>query len=298
MSQDRSVEGYLLAPELLRKLERASLISRRSIIGRTRGERRSARKGSSVEFADFRAYVPGDDLRYLDWSAFARLDRLFLKLFMEEEDLHVGVLVDLSASMVFGAPEKSRWVTQAAAALGYIALCGGDRVSYVAQAAGEIQRSRCFRGKGAAAHAFDWLEALEPGGGTDLGGACSTLAQVMAPAGVVFILSDVLTPQWEPGLRRLGATHNQVCLMHILAPQEWLPAYEGDLRLVDVETGQAREVTIGTSVIRRYCQARDQHVEAVRGACVRYGFSYLLQTTDTPVEDVLLRELRRLQVVR
>src|SRR5512145_238623 len=119
---------YILSPMFLRKLEQAAILTRRTFLGRTKGERRSSRRGSSVEFADYRSYAPGDDLRYLDWNAYARLQRLFLKLFLEEEDLHVYVLVDLSASMSFGSPAKARWAIEMAAALGYMTLCSGDRL--------------------------------------------------------------------------------------------------------------------------------------------------------------------------
>ncbi|MEA3247576.1 MAG: DUF58 domain-containing protein, partial [Gemmatimonadota bacterium] len=113
-------QQYLLSPDFLRRLEQAAIASRHILVGRTKGERRSAKRGSSVEFADYRAYTPGDDLRYLDWNAYARLQRLFLKLFLEEEDLHIYALVDSSQSMDFGRPTKLDWARQAAAALGYM----------------------------------------------------------------------------------------------------------------------------------------------------------------------------------
>jgi uncharacterized protein (DUF58 family) len=136
---------HLLSPGFLRKLEQAAIASKHIMIGRTKGERRSARRGSSVEFADFRAYNPGDDIRYLDWNAFARLQRLFLKLFIEEEDLHVYLLLDASRSMDFGSPSKFRWALQAAAALAYIALCGGDRVQVFTHSGGDGDVSRLYR---------------------------------------------------------------------------------------------------------------------------------------------------------
>src|SRR5438067_13541239 len=117
----------ILTPQLLAQLERLELVSRKVFRGRMKGERKSKRKGQSVEFADFRQYVPGDDLRFIDWNLFARLERLYLKLFLEEEDLHFYALVDTSASMDFGEPTKLQFAKQLAAGLGFIGLCRADR---------------------------------------------------------------------------------------------------------------------------------------------------------------------------
>ena len=299
MNLDRPAQGqYLLSPEFLRRLEQAAIASRHIHIGRTKGERRSARRGSSVEFADYRGYSPGDDLRYLDWNAYARLQRLFLKLFVEEEDLHVYVLIDGSASMDFGRPTKLHWARQAAAALGYIGLCGGDRVQLLQHAAGRGERSRQFRGRGCAVEMLGWLEALEPGGPTDLVAAVDWLLQVAPAPGVVFVLSDLFTPGWEDAVRRLGAARGECCVLQTLAPEEWQPPLRGDLKLVDSETSEEREITIGAGSMRRYLATRDEFIEQVRAVCHRYGFSHLLAVTDQPVEDVILRSLRRLGVIR
>src|SRR5512142_931969 len=166
MTHTTSTTPYLLSPQFLRKLEQAAIASRQIFAGRTKGERRSARRGTSVEFADFRSYVPGDDLRYLDWNAYARLQRLFLKLFIEEEDLHVYLLLDTSRSMDFGEPSKFLWGAQAAAALSYVALCAGDRVQLFGHAEGRGESSRMYRGRGAGPDLFGWIQDLAPEGGT------------------------------------------------------------------------------------------------------------------------------------
>jgi len=289
---------YLLPPELLRKLERATIASRHIMIGRTRGERRSARRGTSVEFADYRAYAPGDDLRYLDWNAYARLQRLFLKLFHEEEDLHIYLLLDGSASMDFGRPTKFAWAQEAAAALGYIGLCGGDRVQVFGRAGGRPERSRQFCGRGAALEMFDWLSGLEPGGETDLAGSAKLLLQTRPAPGLTFVISDLLTPEWEAAISRLAAGKGECCVLQVFAREEIDPPLQGDLRLVDAETGDERELTMGARSHRQYLEARDGFLAAVRAACSRYGFSYLFSASDQELEDVVLRSLRRLGVVR
>lgn len=300
MSTSERSEGreYLLRPEFLRRLEQGALASRRILAGRTKGERRSARRGSSVEFADYRSYSPGDDLRYLDWNAYARLQRLLLKLFIEEEDLHVYVLVDASRSMDFGRPSKLDWARQAAAALGYMGLCGGDRVQVLRHAAGSGECSRQFRGRGCAPEMFEWLSEVQAEGETDLTQAVEWLLRTIPAPGMVFVISDLLTAEWEGAIGRLAAGKSECCLLQVLAPDEYRPSLQGDLKLVDSETGAEREITMGASTMRRYLATRDEFLEGVRGACNRYGFSYLLSVTDQPVEDVILRSLRRLGVVR
>lgn len=289
---------YLLSPEFLRKLEQAGIASREIMLGRTKGERRSARRGSSVEFADFRAYVPGDDLRYLDWNAFARLRRVFLKLFVEEEDLHIYLLLDTSRSMGFGSPTKFEWAKRSAAALAYIALCGGDRVQVFAHSQADAKQSRMVRGRGAAPELFEWLGDVSPDGGTGLPGAVRWMQTMLPAPGITFVISDLLAPDWEAALARLAASKGEVCVLQVFSREEVAPTARGDLRLVDSETAQDREITMGASVLRKYEEERDGFLAAVQQACGRYSFSHLFAVSDEPVEDVILKSLRRLQVIR
>jgi uncharacterized protein (DUF58 family) len=289
---------YLLSPQFLRKLEQATVATKRIFVGRTKGERRSARRGSSVEFADYRSYVPGDDLRYLDWSAFARLQRLFLKLFVEEEDLHVYFLLDTSQSMAYGEPGKLTWAVQAAAALAYMALCAGDRTQLFGHAEGRGEVSRSFRGRGVAPDLFAWLQGLSAEGGTSLSTAVRGLQAMASAPGLTFLVSDLMAPDWEESLARLAAGRGDCCVLHLFSPEEFEPTAQGDLKLIDSETEEVREITMGPTVLRQYRAERDAFLQRVRGACHRYGFSYLFATTDQSVEDMVLRSLRQLQVVR
>lgn len=298
MSTVPTAANRLLTPDVLRKLEQAAVASRHLLVGRTQGERRSARRGSSVEFADFRAYTPGDDLRYLDWNAYARLQRLFLKLFVEEEDLHVYVLLDGSQSMGFGTPAKFDWGLQMAAALGYMTLCSGDRVQVFAHSDGHGTHLRPLRGRGRAPELFDWLQQLEPGGVTDLPAAAQWLLRTIPAPGLLFVISDLLTPGWEPALKALAAGRGEVCVLQVLAPEEFEPHLQGDLKLLDSESEAACEVTLGASVMRRYQQERDHFLGEVGALCQRYGFSHLFSRSTEPATEVVLRSLRRLGVVR
>ncbi len=288
----------LLSPEFLRKLEQAAIASRHILVGRTKGERRSARRGSSVEFADYRSYSHGDDLRYVDWNAFARLDRMFLKLFVEEEDLHVYVLVDSSRSMDFGSPSKLEWAQQAAAALGYMSLSSGDRVQLFSHSAEGREASRMFRGRGSTPEVFRWIRGIEAAGETDLPEAVRWVQNVAPAPGMLFVLSDLLTPGWQPALSRLGTGKGDCCVMQLLSPSEFEPDARGDVQLIDSETHQHVEMTMSPSVLRRYRDSRDEFLHGVRTTSHRYGFSHLLAVTDESVEDTILKSLRRLRVVK
>lgn len=298
---DASVQhtsDYLLAPSFLRKLEQAAVASRHILAGRTKGERRSAKRGSSVEFADYRSYSPGDDLRYLDWNAYARLQRLFLKLFLEEEDLHAYVLLDASASMGFGTPQKLRWGVEMAAALGYMVLCSGDRLQVFAHQRGNVAQTRLLRGRGCAPELFGWLQQVEASGTTELPTALKYLRRTAPAPGLVFVISDLLSPEWDGALKHLAAGKSDSCVLQVLAPEELSPSLQGDLRLLDAESGEACEITMGASVLRRYHDEKARFLAQVQATCHRYGFSYLLSSAADSPEEVVLRSLRRLGVVK
>src|SRR5713226_10488374 len=175
----------LLDPEFLARLEQLELVSRKIFLGRLKGERRSKRKGQSVEFADYRNYVVGDDLRFLDWNLFARLDKLFIRLFMEEEDLHFYVLLDNSLSMDFGNPTKLRFAKQVAAALGFIGLVNMDRVVIEAFNDRLTQSLPAVRGRRSLWRLMDFLTKLEPAGPSDLKRALRTFSIKCSGKGIV-----------------------------------------------------------------------------------------------------------------
>ena len=269
------------------------LVSRKIFRGRMKGERRSPRKGRSVEFADFRNYAVGDDLRYVDWNAFARLDRLFLKLFVEEEDLYLHLLLDCSRSMAFGEPSKLDYARRAAAALAYVALKSLDRVGMAAFCDGLKYHLPPTRGPGQAMRVFDWLEKIEAGGPTDLAAPVREYALRATRPGVAILISDFLHPGYEEGLRALLGRRFEISVLHVMDEKELNPDLLGDLRLVDSETGEEREVTITPGLLRDYRRALDDFCDQVRGFCLRYGINYMRVSTAHPFEDLILRMLRR-----
>lgn len=288
----------LLEPQFLRKLEQLSLVSKKVFTGQLKGERRSARRGTSVEFADYRNYTHGDDLRYMDWNTFARLEKLFLKLFVEEEDLHVYLLLDGSQSMAYGSPSKFEYGKRVAASLGYIGLTNFDRVGATVFADRMRGHLPPVRGKGQIFPYFDFLERAEYGGQTSLAASLKEYALRTRRAGVAILISDFFDPEWETGLKALLQRKFQVTAIHVLDRTEVRPEHLGDLKLVDCETGEEREITVSAGLLRDYQKAVDQFCGGIRDTCRRYGADYLQAITDQPFEDLILKWLRSAGLVR
>ena len=284
----------LLDPEFMARLERLEYVSRKIFLGKMRGERKSKRRGESVEFADYRPYVVGDDLRFLDWNILARLDRLFLKLFLEEEDLHVGVLLDVSKSMDWGDPAKELYARRVTAALAYIGLCNFDRVSIYPYANGLRAALAGVRGRRMMFQVVDFLRGLEPEGVSNLSLACKQYAIRHPQRGILLLLSDFLDKSgYEQGLRYLLGRDLDLYAVQVLSPQELDPELAGDLRLVDVEDDDVAEVTVSRALLNRYKQNLQAYCAALKEFCNRRGISYLFTGTDVPFDQLVLSYLRR-----
>src|SRR5271165_2556329 len=242
---DGVASAPLLDPDFLHKLEQLELVSRKIFVGRMKGERKSRRRGSSVEFAEHRNYTVGDDLRHIDWNVYGRLDKLFLKLFLEEEDLHVYTLLDTSLSMDFGNPTKLRYGKQVAAALSFIGLVNHDRVLVDTFSARLDQGLHGIRGRSQMWRIVQYLDRLEASGNSDLTSAAREFAIRHAGKGVVVVISDFLDKHgYQDALRYLLARNMDIYVIHILSREEVEPDLVGDLRLVDCEDDEAAEITI------------------------------------------------------
>jgi uncharacterized protein (DUF58 family) len=267
-----------------------------------KGERRSRARGQSVEFADYRNYSPGEDFRYLDWNLYGRLDRLFVKLYEEERELPVRIFLDGSESMTFGEPRKFDFARQVAAAIGYVALCGFDRVSVVAFPDDPAQAAargalRSVRGRKSALTFFQNLGQLAAGGPANLNQALRRGALEAKRTGLAVVLSDFLDPAgYEPGLSALIGRGFQVSAVQILAPEELSPATYGDLRLVDAETGAIQEVTFGKFRLKAYQQTVQNFCGRLRAFCQARGVNFFMANSATPLEQLLLKQLRQAEV--
>jgi uncharacterized protein (DUF58 family) len=289
----------LLSPALLARLERLELVTRKVFRGRMKGERKSKRKGESVEFADFRNYVPGDDLRHVDWNLYARLDKLFLKLFMEEEDLHFYALIDASDSMNFGDPTKLTYAKQLAAALGYIGLCRADRVRLEALSSNTSTAAPVLRGRKSLWRMTDYLSSIEAGENVSLKDGVRRFILRNSGRGVVVLITDLMDKQgYESAIRSLIAQQMDVYVVHVLSEEETNPDLVGDLRLVDCEDGGQTEITVSRALVAKYQRTLAGFIKGARQFCARRGVVYLSTVTTNPVEMLVGNYLRSRGLVR
>jgi uncharacterized protein (DUF58 family) len=280
-------------PEFLAQLERLALMSRRTFRGSVKGERRSPRRGHSVEFADYRAYGIGDDLRYVDWNVFGRLDRLHVKLFVDEEDLCLHLVVDASASMAFGQPSKLEYAVRLAGALGFVGLANHERVGVGVLRERVSEGWPPTRGRSQVVPMLDFLSAIRASGATRLNDGLANYGMRAREAGLVTVVSDLLDPAgFETGVRALLERRFDVHLVHLLDPEEMNPELAGDLRLEDSETGELRELTVDGDALRGYRERLHEFLERVEAFCRSQEIGYHRVITDTPVEQFVISQLR------
>jgi uncharacterized protein (DUF58 family) len=290
-----TLRQHFFSADFLAQLERLSLASRRVFRGHVKGERRSPRKGQSVEFSDYRAYGVGDDLRYVDWNIYGRTDRLHVKLFVDEEDLCLHLLLDASTSMGFGRPSKLHYGARLAAALGFIGLINLERVGVGIVREQVTEGWAPARGRNQFLALAGFLAGVNAGGGTSLNGALANYAARGREPGIAVILSDFLDPGgYEMGLRALLERRFDIHVIHLLDPSEMNPEFAGDLRLTDSETGEVRELTIDGDALRTYRERLHQFLEALEGFCRAQEIGYHRVVTDTSVEGIVLSQLRGL----
>ena len=310
----------LLDSRLIGSISRLDLTSKKIFAGKLKGERRSKKRGESVEFADHRPYVIGDDPRFIDWNIFGRLDRLFMKLFLEEEDLALHVVIDATESQDCGEPNKFFYAQQVAMALGYIGLINLNRVQ-VTVVGGSVQTDkekdepralgagpedgpvlhhiRDLRGRRRTADLARFLCSLRPGGDADFAAAAKRIALSRRGRGVMVVISDFFMKEGHAdGLRLLVGRGYDLFALQSLSPQEVEPDIAGDLRLVDVEDGDRAEVTISAPLMKRYKQNLAAYCQGLRDFCARREITGLTVRTDTPIDTLLLDYLRRRGLLR
>jgi uncharacterized protein (DUF58 family) len=294
-----SAHPPLLDPEFLHKLEQLELVSRRIFVGRMKGERKSKRRGSSVEFAEHRNYSFGDDLRHIDWNVYGRLDKLFLKLFLEEEDLHFYTLLDTSLSMDFGNPTKLRYGKQVAAALAFIGLVNHDRVLVDTFSARLDQGLHGIRGRSQMWRIVGYLDQLEPNGQSNLTAAAREFAIRHAGKGVVVVISDFLDKNgYQDALRYLLARNMDIYVIHVLSQEEVAPELVGDLRLIDCEDDEMAEITISAPLLKRYKDNLNAFVGGLKEWCTQRGITYIFTNNQYPFDKLILNYLRERGLVK
>jgi uncharacterized protein (DUF58 family) len=300
----------LLPEKIRRRIDPLMLVASKIRSGAMKGERRSIKRGTSIEFADYRNYTPGDDLRKLDWNVYARLQKPYVKLLEDEEDLAVHLLLDTSASMDWPKGSNEHEIGEAEhhkllygqrlfAALAYMGLTSGDRVLLSALSDRGWQQFGPSRGRGQVVGMLRYAQGLQVGGQTDLNASLSDYAIRAKRPGLTFIITDMFSPSgYSNGLNRLLGKGHEVVILHLLSPDEVTPPMAGDLRLVDSETGTPQEVTLDTDMRTIYQQRLTAWLDGIRDECARKGVHYAMVQTNSPWEKVILFELRRLGLVR
>lgn len=283
-----------LSPEFLARIDQLAFTSKKIFAGKLRGDRLTKRRGQSAEFADFRNYVVGDDLRFLDWNIYARLEKLFIKLFLQEEDLHVSVLIDTSKSMEWGLPDKGLYTRQIAAALAYIGLVNFDRVSLYTYSNGLQYELAGIRGRRWMFKVIEFLSEIEYAGAGDLARTGKQFATRHPQPGIVVLLSDFLDKGGvEPGLRYLLGRNYDLYAVQTLSPEEIDPPLVGDLRLTDVEDDDMAEVTVSRALLEKYRQTLQAYCQSIKDYCARRGVTYMFTSTQVPFDQMVLSYFRQ-----
>ena len=287
-------KNKLFDDEFLKKLEYLYLVSKKVFAGKTQAMTRSKKVGWGMEFADHRDYHPGDDLRYLDWNLYGRVEQLVTKLFHEEENLHVYFLLDASRSMNHGDPSKFDYARKIVAALSYVSLANLDSVSIIPFGADLQPWLAGVRGKGQILKVFEYLENLEPSTMTNMETAFRTFCASIKSRGLVVVVSDFFDENgFEKPLKSIYfAKHDlsTICVHHV---DEAAPELRGAVQFTDSESGEIQMVTISPRILRRYQKEYAAFVENLRGVCHGLQSSFLHTLTEIPFEELILNVFRQ-----
>jgi uncharacterized protein (DUF58 family) len=289
----------LLEPEFMAKLDSLDVISRKILQGKLHGERRTKRRGQSVEFADHRPYVSGDDLRFVDWNIYGRLEQLFLKLFLEEQDITVHIVADMSSSMSSPDPSKALFIKKLTAALGYVSLVNNNRVTISFFADGIEGQLANMRGRNYLHKMADYLLSAECDGLSNFEKSCRQLVSGRIGSGITIVLSDFLFKEgYDAGLRRLIGRQYDLYVIQVLSPKELSPDITGELKLIDVEDADIAEITVSGALLKYYKKTLNAYCNELKDFCTRRGAAYVLANSSDSIESLVLKYLRRINLLR
>ena len=289
----------LLDSKFMARLDALDIVSRKILQGRSQGERRSKRRGSGVEFADHRPYVIGDDLRFVDWNIYGRLEQLFLKIFLVEQDLSVQVVLDVSASSATGEPPKALAIKRLGAALAYVAMVNNSRVSVSLFADGVVGQLPNMRGRNYIGRMADFLLNADCQGPSNFAKACRQLTAARTGTGVMIVVSDFFFKEgYDEALRRLISRNYDLYCIQMLSPQEVSPPLSGDLKLIDVEDFDDAEITMSSALLDYYKKNLAAYCTELQTFCRKRGATYAMTDSSKPIETFMLNYLRRRGLLR
>ncbi|MBI9016645.1 MAG: DUF58 domain-containing protein [Phycisphaerae bacterium] len=295
----------LLEPEFMAKLDTLDVLSRKIHHGRLQGERRSRRRGQSVEFADHRPYVVGDDLRFVDWNIYARLEQLFLKMFLEEQDLTVHIMVDVSGSVGSNISDQAadmdmreKYIKKLAAALGYVSMVNNNRVTMSTFANGVVGQLANMRGRNYLPEMAEFLLSATCSGASNFDSTCKQAVSGRIGSGIMIVLSDFMFKEgYEQGLRRLIGQKYDLYAIQVLTPDELEPKISGDLKLVDIEDSDTAEITVSSALLKYYKRNLSAYCNELKEFCTRRGGVYVLANASDAVETMVLKYLQRVSLL-
>ena len=291
-----SVADDLFDEAFLKQLELLQVIARRLFSGRQRSERKTRKVGSGQEFADHREYSPGDDIRYMDWTVWVRLRHALIRLFEEDEDLPIRIIIDTSDSMMSSDGKKLRYAMQVGAALAYVGLANLDRVGVTMASRKAHTTLPAVRGKGRIFRVFEFMRGAESGGKTDLKATCGRVAAESPKPGLTVVLSDFYDLDGaSEGLNMLRFRKHEPVAIQVLDPDEADPrrlALRGDVKLMDIEGGGDRDVTLAPATLTAYAEAHERFCAQLHSSCRSRGIHYIRADTDVPFDDLVLRIFR------
>jgi len=283
----------LFDERFLKTLEHLHMVARKVFAGNLRAERRTRKVGSGIEFADHRTYSRGDDFRYIDWNLYGRLDRLLLRVFEEEEDLHIYILVDVSDSMSIGTPPKLHYAMQVGAALSYVGLANLDRVSIIPFSDRLVDRLPPSRGKNRIFRVFEFLRSVELGGQTQLAECMKQFVAQNKRRGLAVIISDFYDPDgFEQGINTLRYNKFEPFVLQVYDQKEANPSLHGDLTLVDCETGDTREVTVSKALLEAYKREHEKYCGELEQFCTSRAMPFFRTHTALPFDELVLKIFR------
>lgn len=291
--------GSLLDKDFLHKLERLSIVNKHVKRGTQSGNRRSRNLGSSIEFADYRSYTPGDDIRQIDWNAYARHEKLFLKTFMDEQEVQISIYIDCSKSMDFGNPTKFQTGIKIAGALGYLSLYNLDKVSLYSFDNQINAVLPSLMGKGKGVQLFNFLNSIATKNEGDINAALTSGKALNKKPGISIILSDFLFANgYEKGINFIQSANQEVVLIQILTKEEKDPYLDGDLRLIDSENSSTKEISISPIVLREYRKTLENYQSKLEEYAQKRGISFISIDSEMNIEDIILNVLKKSGLIR
>lgn len=282
---------FLLDPEFVRKLRNLTLLTRGRFRSYLSGRRGSPRSGMSLEFAEYKEYHPGDDLRYVDWNLYGRLGELFIKVFTREEDVPIYILLDVSRSMEIGG--KLRAAARLAGVLAYLGLKDLNRVGIFPFAAEMSEGVPPRGGYRQIFHVFRFLQDVEPAGETSVNASLARFTRVRREGGLVVLISDMLSEGgFREGLTRLVHHRHEVTVLHLLAPEDLDPDLKGELQLLNVEDLAELPLHVDGEALSAYQTELSRYRNELETYCRQYGLRYYLLSSGTPLEEIVFKTLR------